>query len=60
MAEIKTGRELCDTFFEDLQTDDQVDKDIASLLQELYRQGKLIKESIMLGLESLRKQGRHE
>lgn len=52
----QSGKELADEFFKSLPELEGVETKIASLLQELYNAGRLTKESIMEGLEKLRKE----
>jgi len=52
----QSGKDLADEFFKSLPELEGVETKIASLLQELYNAGRLTKESIMEGLEKLRKE----
>lgn len=52
----QSGKDLADEFFKSLPELEGVETKIASLLQELYNAGRLAKESIMEGLEKLRKE----
>ena len=53
---LQSGKDLADEFFKSLPELEGVETKIASLLQELYNAGRLTKESIMEGLEKLRKE----
>ncbi len=53
---LQSGKDLADEFFKSLPDLEGVETKIASLLQELYNAGRLTKESIMEGLEKLRKE----
>lgn len=52
----QSGKDMADEFFKSLPELEGVETKIASLLQELYNAGSLTKESIMEGLEKLRKE----
>jgi len=52
----QSGKDLADEFFKSLPELEGVETKIASLLQELYNAGRLTKESVMEGLEKLRKE----
>jgi len=52
----QSGKDLADEFFKSLPELEGVETKIASLLQELYNARRLTKESIMEGLEKLRKE----
>ena len=52
----QSGKELAEEFFRSLPELEGVETKIASLLQELYNAGRLTKESIIEGLEKLRKE----
>ena len=52
----QSGKELADEFFKSLPDLEGVETKIASLLQELYNAGGLTKESIIEGLENLRRE----
>jgi hypothetical protein len=54
MEAIKSGKELCDEFFDRLLEDSTVEPSIAQLLHKLYAEGELGKDSILKGLEGLR------
>ena len=54
MSEIQSGKELCDQFFETLKNRGDLDQGVATLLMALYSEDKLIGNSILEGLKSLR------
>ena len=54
MEEIKSGKELCDDFFESLSKREDVDSQVAELIKDLYSNGELTKDKILQGLQSLR------
>lgn len=60
MEEIKSGKELCDDFFESLSGRKDIDLQVADLLKDLYSTGNLTKEKILQGLESLRQDSENE
>jgi len=53
MEEIKSGKELCDSFFESLSERD-IDSQVADLLKDLYNNDNFTKDEILQGLQSLR------
>jgi len=53
---LQSGKDLADEFFKSLPELEGVETKIVSLLQELYNAGRLTKESIMEGLEKLRRE----
>lgn len=40
-SKVKSGKEILDDFFENIKSIENVDKDIAKMLADLYTQGKL-------------------
>lgn len=54
MDEIKSGKELCDSFFENLTKNEDVDSKVANMLKDLYTKGEFTKEKLLQGLHSLR------
>ena len=40
-SKVKSGKEILDDFFENIESIENVDKDIAKMLTDLYAQGKL-------------------
>jgi hypothetical protein len=57
-ANIKSGQEILDDFFDDLMTIDGVDRDIAEMIVRLYKDGKLTNTNITNELERMREQKR--
>ncbi len=51
---IKSGKEILDDFFDNIQSIDNVDKNIASVFATLYEQGKLSDTNIKNELQKLR------
>lgn len=60
MEEIKSGKELCDNFFEGLLEKEDIDLRVSKLLNDLYFKGELTREKILLGLQSLRKDDKND
>ncbi len=60
MGEIKSGKELCDAFFESLLKREDIDKQVAKLLRELYIKKSFTKEKILNGLQSIRQEWENE
>ncbi|MBT9148002.1 MAG: hypothetical protein DDT32_01771 [Syntrophomonadaceae bacterium] len=54
MDEVQSGKELCDQFFEALKSRSDLDQKMAMLLRDLYSEGKLTRDDILQGLETLR------
>ena len=54
--EVKSGKEILDDFFKDIQNIPNVDKDIAQSLASLYEQGKLTDTNVKNELQKLREQ----
>lgn len=40
-SKVKSGKEILDDFFENIESIENIDKDIAKMLADLYAQGKL-------------------
>jgi pyrimidine operon attenuation protein/uracil phosphoribosyltransferase len=57
---IKSGKEILDDFFESLEEVENIDKDIAKLLVELYRDDKLTDTNVKNELQKLREQNINE
>lgn len=55
MEEMKSGKKLCDDFFENITSRDDIDPQIASLLKDLYLKVELTKDRIIQGLNEIRK-----
>lgn len=51
---IKSGKEMLDNFFEELEEIENVDKTIAQSLKKLYQDGKFTETNISSALEELR------
>jgi hypothetical protein len=60
MEDIRSGKELCDNFFENLPKREDIDSQVANLLKELYNAKEFKKENLLLGLQSLRQDNEHE
>ena len=60
MEEIKSGKELCDNFFENLLKREDIDLHVAKLLIGLYSDGKFTKDKILQDLQSLRQDSENE
>jgi uncharacterized protein (UPF0335 family) len=54
--EVKSGKEILEEFFENIQNIENVDKTLAQSLKNLYTQGKLSDKNIINELFELRKQ----
>jgi hypothetical protein len=54
MSEIKSGKALCDQFFETLKNREDIDQGVATLFMALYSEDKLTGDSILEGLKALR------
>lgn len=52
--EIKSGKEILEDFFSEIQKLNNIDKDIVSMLDELYKQDKFSDTNIINELEKLR------
>jgi len=52
--EIKSGKEILDEFFEDIKTDEKLDKDVAEAIVDLYESGKLTDRNLTNTLSELR------
>lgn len=55
MSEAKTGTEIVQSFFETLDQQEGLDKDIVATLKNLYGQQKLTSTNILNELDTLRK-----
>lgn len=60
MEGIKSGKELCDNFFESLLKRKDIDLAVANLLKNLYSQINFKKEKILQDLQSLREDTQNE
>jgi hypothetical protein len=54
MEEFKSGKQLCDDFFIQLLKRDDIDINIAKMLEELYSKGRLNPENIRKALKDFR------
>lgn len=52
--EVKSGQEILDTFFETIQSIENVDPKISQLIYQLYKSDSLTERAIKNGLEQLR------
>lgn len=53
-SKVKSGKEILDDFFENIESIENVDKDIAKMLADLYTQGKLTDVNVKNELPKLR------
>lgn len=60
MEDIKSGKELCDNFFNSLSKRENIDLQVANLLKALYDKETFTKEQILKGLQSLRQDTQNE
>ncbi len=60
MEDIKSGKELCDNFFDSLLKREDIDLQMANLFKDLYSRGDFTKEKILQGLQSLRQDTQNE
>lgn len=51
---VKSGKEILDDFFENIESIENVDKDIAKMLADLYKQNKLTDVNVKNELPKLR------
>jgi hypothetical protein len=58
MSEIQSGKELCDQFCETLKNRKDIGQSVATLLMDLYSEGKLTGNDILEGLKALRAEGK--
>ena len=54
MENIKTGEQLLDKFFSDINSDDNLDKDVVELLTTLFNTKKLTEKNILNGLNEIK------
>jgi uncharacterized protein YerC len=52
-SNVKSGKEILDDFFENIESIENVDKDIAKMLADLYTQGKLTDITVKYELPKL-------
>jgi hypothetical protein len=60
MEEIKSGKELCDEFFNHLSEREDIDTKVAILIKELYEKNQLTTDRIRKGLKALRQESQNE
>lgn len=60
MNEIKSGKELCDNFFDQLVERKDIDSKVAILVKDLYSKKQLTAERIRKALKSLRQENQNE
>jgi len=60
MEEIKSGKELCDEYFEGLVSIEGVDVDLASMLKELYGKGQLTTDKVLSTMKNMREGDKNE
>lgn len=60
MEEIKSGKELCDEFFNHLSEREDIDTKVATLVKKLYEKNQLTTDRIRKGLKALRQEGQNE
>lgn len=54
MEEIRSGKELCDNFFEGLLKKEDIDEQLANRIRDLYINRNFTKEKILQALQLLR------
>jgi hypothetical protein len=57
--DVKSGKEILDGFFKDIQNIENIDKNIAQSLSTLYEQGKFTDANVKNELQKLREQNEH-
>jgi hypothetical protein len=57
--DVKSGKEILDDFFKDIQNIKNIDKNIAQSLSTLYEQGKFTDANVKNELQKLREQNEH-
>jgi hypothetical protein len=60
MNEIKSGKELCNDFFNQLVERQDIDSKIAILFKDLYSKNQLTKTTIHKALKTLRQENQNE
>lgn len=58
--EVKSGQEILDSFFENIESLKGVDPQISKLLSQLYKDDLLSEKAIKNGLEQLRKKDENQ
>jgi hypothetical protein len=51
---VKTGKEILDTFFQSINSIDEIDTKISNALSELYKEGKFTENNVVNKLKELR------
>ena len=54
IEKVKSGKEILDDFFENIQNIKDVDPEIAKMLAKLYKEGSLTEKAVKNELEKLR------
>jgi len=60
MEEIKSGKELCDEYFEGLVSVEGIDVVLGSMLKELYGKGQLTTDNVLSTLKVVREGDKNE
>ena len=60
MEEIKSGKELCDEYFEGLVSVEGIDVGLGSMLKELYGKGQLTTDNVLSTLKVVREGDKNE
>jgi len=60
MNEIKSGKELCDNFFDQLVERKDIDSKVAILVKDLYSKKQLTTDRIRKALKTLRQENQNE
>ena len=60
MDDIKSGRELCDNFFDNLLEREDIDQRVAVLARDLYGKNQLTVDRVKKGLKALRQEAQDE
>ena len=60
MEEIKSGKELCDEYFEGLVSVEGIDVGLGSMLKELYGKGQLTTDDVLSTLKVVREGDKNE
>ena len=60
MEEIKSGKELCDEYFEGLVGVEGIDVGLGSMLKELYGKGPLTTDNVLSTLKVVREGDKNE
>ena len=60
MEEIKSGKELCDEYFEGLVSVEGIDVGLGSMLKELYGKGQLTTDNVLSTMKGVREGDKNE